>query len=412
MDYIIKDTTLSAIADSIRAKTGSSDPIAVADMATQIDGITGGGGGSVDGYATVTFMNGAEVLFSRLVMVGDDCPDPYVQNRIELPTKESTAQCDYTFNGWSTADGGSANSNALKGITEDKVLYAAYSSAVRYYTISFYDGDTLKAERQFAYGETPGYEITKDGYSFDGWTPTPVPVTGDASYYASWSQKLSFAGSSWSDISDVCEAGEASKNFKVGDTRTITAGDYTYVLRIVGIDLDEKADGSGKAGLTIMVDSPATDSMAFAPSTGSDSAWGKSNCAVRTWLQTTFLNRLSDDLRAVIKTVNKTTKYSYEGSETVTTQDTIFLPSYNELAGTTTSTFFDEGTGIVYEGAKRSAGYARYFKDVSGENADWWMRPTYNNDAGYVLGTGSYTDTTMRRTTLTNEKYVRPFFCI
>jgi hypothetical protein len=191
MDYIIKDTTLRAIADSIRAKTGSADPIAVADMATQIEGITGGGGGSVEGYATVTFMNGGEVLFSRMVLKGDDCPDPWVQKRIDKPEKESTVDKVYTFNGWATAYGGSANANALKGITEDKTLYAAFAESVRMYTVNFYDGDTLLNTEQVAYGSMPSYAPTKEGASFGGWTPN-TPVTGDTSYTAVW---LSVVGS-------------------------------------------------------------------------------------------------------------------------------------------------------------------------------------------------------------------------
>lgn len=36
-DYLIKDTTLQGIADSIRNKTGSTESIQVADMANEID---------------------------------------------------------------------------------------------------------------------------------------------------------------------------------------------------------------------------------------------------------------------------------------------------------------------------------------------------------------------------------------
>lgn len=43
-EYLIKDTTLTAIADVIRAKTGTSDTIAVTDMATKIEAIESGGG--------------------------------------------------------------------------------------------------------------------------------------------------------------------------------------------------------------------------------------------------------------------------------------------------------------------------------------------------------------------------------
>lgn len=38
-DYLIKDTTLTGIADAIRGKTGDSNPIKVSDMASQIGGI-------------------------------------------------------------------------------------------------------------------------------------------------------------------------------------------------------------------------------------------------------------------------------------------------------------------------------------------------------------------------------------
>ena len=47
-EYLIKDTTLTGIADAIRGKTGGADPIPVSGMAEAISAIqTGGGGGSV-----------------------------------------------------------------------------------------------------------------------------------------------------------------------------------------------------------------------------------------------------------------------------------------------------------------------------------------------------------------------------
>lgn len=43
-EYLIQDTTLTGIADAIREKTGGTDPVAVSDMAAQIEGIQAGGG--------------------------------------------------------------------------------------------------------------------------------------------------------------------------------------------------------------------------------------------------------------------------------------------------------------------------------------------------------------------------------
>ena len=74
-EYIIQDTTLTAIADSIREKTGSSDLIPVPDMASLISNIEAGGfkfngntvyGGvivpSTDGNTITLLENATDVL--------------------------------------------------------------------------------------------------------------------------------------------------------------------------------------------------------------------------------------------------------------------------------------------------------------------------------------------------------------
>lgn len=416
-NVFIEESTLTAIGDAIRAKTGATDKIFPADMATAIEGITGGGEGVPEGYVTVTFHYAdqeGQKEFSRLVMVGDNCPDPWVQERIELPTKESTVQYDYTFNGWATVDGGTADNAALQTITEDKVLYAAFAESVRVYTINFYDGETLLHTEQVAYGDTPAYETTKDGYSFEAWEPAIAPVTGGASYYATWSELLKFSGASWNDISAVCEAGEASKHFAVGDTRTITAGDYTYVLRVIALDTDNKADGSGKAGLTVMVDSPATDAMAMASDC---EAWGWDTyeSCFRTWLSTTFITRLSADLQAVIKPVKKHTAHRNTSAKLMIyeTTDTLFLPSLSEMCDPS----FDviDGDDIkypyLYVSNVEIGSTDRVFKNGSDTSVAWWLRTAMLN-----MNTCYYVSTSGKCSSdydgYTEEHYIRPCFCI
>lgn len=301
-----------AACNSIRAKTGKTDLITSGAMSAEIDGITGGGGGSVDGYATVTFMNGADVLFSRMVLKGDDCPDPYVQNRIELPTKESTAQYTYTFNGWATADGGSANANALKGITEDKTLYAAYTSAVRYYTISFYDGDTLVHTEQVAYGGSSGYIHYKDDLMFKYWTPEPTNITGDTACYGVWVEKPAFSTMSWADIAAICESGEAANTFSVGDEKdiTVTYEDGTsevVTLQIAGFNVSNL---NGKtASSSDVVTAPITlvskrvlKDLRQQHSSSRTSFSSNAQSDLRKWLNTTFLNALPTDFKNLLKT--------------------------------------------------------------------------------------------------------------
>lgn len=191
--YVINGSTLTAIADSIRAKTGTTEKLSPSAMPAAIEGISGGGGGSAEGCVTVTFMNGDEVLFTRPVYIGDDCPDPITQGHISTtPTKESTVQYNYTYSGWSLTNGGGADSTALANVTEDRVVYAAFTATARKYTITYYDDDgvTVLNTQQVAYGTVPSYTPSKEGVAFDKWAPTPVAVTGDASYTASWSSIL------------------------------------------------------------------------------------------------------------------------------------------------------------------------------------------------------------------------------
>ena len=246
------------IADAIRGKTGETGTMKPIDfpsaIASIVTGSGGGGGGSSADVRYVTFMNGTEVLYKKPVAVGDDCVDVLQKGFIETPTKESDVQYNYTYYGWGASDGGAADTNILKNITEDKTVYAIYTSTVRTYTITYLDDDgvTVLKTEQVAYGTVPSYMPGKADHSFDKWTPTPVAVKGDATYTASWTEQITFAKGSWADIARISEAGEASKYFAVGDTRTENFGTYgNQTIMILGFSHDNLADGSGKAGISI-----------------------------------------------------------------------------------------------------------------------------------------------------------------
>lgn len=72
--YVVKDTSLIAIAEAIRAKTGKSDPLTLADMPTTIANIeTGGGGSSGDVFPTAApgvYRNGSN--FTELIYSWDE----------------------------------------------------------------------------------------------------------------------------------------------------------------------------------------------------------------------------------------------------------------------------------------------------------------------------------------------------
>ena len=100
-DYLIQDTTLTAIADSIRAKTGKTSEIFVSDMASEIDKI----------YPTLTNPGTASDLLSGKELIDQD--GNVVTGTI--PTKTSS---DLTSSGATvTAPSGYYASSASKSVS-------------------------------------------------------------------------------------------------------------------------------------------------------------------------------------------------------------------------------------------------------------------------------------------------------
>ena len=353
------------ICDAVRAKTGKSELIKSGELASEISGITGGGGGSVEGVHTVTFMSedGSSVLYERLVVDGDDCANVVDRGVLAAPTKASTAQYNYTHSGWSLTKGGSADASALKSVTADRTVYAAFTSAVRYYTITYYDGDTVLKTESLPYGAMPSYEPTKDGYGFDCWNPALETVTADASYTAVWTD-ITFATASWGQISEISQNGEAENYFAVGDTKTLvldfSGTTETVLVRIIGFNHDDLADGSGKVGISIALAQLLTNS-ACAMKAASDNNWCWKNSAMRTSLNSgTIYSALPSELRSVIKPVTKTSNggYSkqfggYEKNALYTTTESVWLLSSTELG-------FDSTLSSSYSANGQGANYAFY----------------------------------------------------
>ncbi|MBP5477078.1 MAG: InlB B-repeat-containing protein, partial [Paludibacteraceae bacterium] len=117
----------------------------------------------------------------------------------EEPTKESTAEFDYPFAGWTDAnDNFYAKNTSLPAATEDMDYFATFTPVRRSYTVTFlnWDGSTLQAT-DVEYGQTPSYSGTPTRpadaqytYTFNGWDNEVVAVTGAATYTATYSNTL------------------------------------------------------------------------------------------------------------------------------------------------------------------------------------------------------------------------------
>lgn len=315
----------------------------------------------------VTFMSedGSTELYKRPVADGDDCADPVDRGLIEEPTKESTAQYNYTHVGWSATPNGALNSNVLKAVTADKNVYANFAAVLRYYTVNFYDGETLLKSESIAYGGSSSYTYEKENHVFNGWNPSPTNITGNMDCYGEWEESYAFADASWEYIAEKAESGQAEKYFNLGDTKTIRMEWLNSVftdleIQIIGFNHDDLADGSGKAGITI-----ATKNSVYIPAFTNNIAFdhvnGWESARARTEFNSTSFNNLPQDLRQCIKDVIKQSRSSSSNASIVNTIDKLFIPSATEYAGATT--YGEEGT--QYEYYKTTANRKKYRQDRS-----------------------------------------------
>ena len=151
------------------------------------------------------------------------------------PTKESTNEHTYTFDGWSPS---------VEEVKGDATYVATYKEEVRKYVITWVneDGTTLKTE-EVAYGETPNYDgetPTKDStnqysYTFNGWSPNVVAVTGDATYTATYQSQTRIYTIKWVDYdgtvleTDTLEYGQTPHyNGQTPERMSIRGVDYTF----------------------------------------------------------------------------------------------------------------------------------------------------------------------------------------
>lgn len=132
------------------------------------------------------------------------------RNFREQRRSAKTAQYTYTFAGW--------NAEPAAAIKEFE-YYAVYERSVNSYLIVFMNGDELLQSGKAIYGEIPGYlgEIPTQAsaadscYTFAGWIPSVVAVTGEAIYSAMFSASA-IGKSSGSEKSSSGSAASSSSN--------------------------------------------------------------------------------------------------------------------------------------------------------------------------------------------------------
>ncbi|WP_417113727.1 InlB B-repeat-containing protein, partial [Hominenteromicrobium sp.] len=108
----------------------------------------------------------------------------------EKPTRAADAQYSYKFAGWNPA---------VSPVTGDVTYKAQFEAVTNTYTVTWvnWDNKNLEVDEDVPYGADPEYngkEPTKAAdaqysYKFAGWNPAVSPVTGDATYKATYTKE-------------------------------------------------------------------------------------------------------------------------------------------------------------------------------------------------------------------------------
>ena len=177
------------------------------------------------------------------------------------------------------------------------------------------------------------------------------------------------ADNSWATIASVSEAGIwESVGWSVGDEIDITVSGEKLTLVIMGFNHDDKADGTGKAGITFgMKNLMASTRVMNSSNTNSG---GFTGSAMYTWLTGTLLPALPSDLQAVLKSVNKKTSAGSQSSTINTNAMKVFLFSEVEIFGSTT--YSVSGEGSQYDYFATAANRIKYLSNGSGAASFWW----------------------------------------
>ncbi len=162
-----------------------------------------------------------------------------------------------------------------------------------------------------------------------------------------------------------CQADKAKEFYAVGDHVPLTLeGIGTFDFDYLGSGLDVRTDGSNKPVSAWLCRTVPTTCM-WNTSDTTSGGWGSSN--IRNYCRTTIYNALPKEIRDNIVEVNKV-------SNGVTTSDTVWLPSYEEM---------------------NNGAYKARFPDANsrkktGAGVIWWLRSFDNSRFAYCVGSGGF----------------------
>ena len=260
--------------------------------------------------------------------------------------------------------------SAPEGVNDGEKVYngtgtSFVDTAVEYDTEYFYRAFPYNAKKQY---QTEVLTVSA--------TPVAIPDN--------------FADATWAQIDAASTSGNIPSTWVVGSEKDITLSTgEVLTLVIVGINHDDLADGSGKAGLTIGLKHLMADKYYIS---GATNEGGFTKAPIYGTLQGTILSQLPDDLKTFLKTVNKKSSAGSNSTTIETNAMKLFLFAEIEVFGRIT--YSKSGEGSQYSYFTSSANRIKKIANGSGDASYWPLRSPYSTQAyGAVNADGVATTT-------------------
>lgn len=215
---------------------------------------------------------------------------------------------------------------------------------------------------------------------------------GSSSYKPSWKY-------TWAEVKQAINDGTHTSLFEIGDRfivqiTNLTSGSYTYTnyqaaATLIGFNHNKDLESNGKNSMHFMIDSNYLQKshidrhFSFIGVNFSDDVYSWKDSKLQTWLNNTFFNSISSDLRSIISTVTKYSARFNPGGDTLEnilpTNDKIWLFSASEIYMTR------GGYMGTYEGQKSVIyDYFKYIKAIDLGFSAYYHKNNYSYDSNAI----------------------------
>ena len=234
----------------------------------------------------------------------------------------------------------------------------------------------------FVYRPLPGPQQTPSS--------TSASELSDSASTASEEIKSTISDS-WEEIIAAGEDGTYAEKYHIGDTKELDLGEEGVIrMKLVALDTDELADGTGKAHMTWIAKDLLNSDHCMNEERTSEGGWPDSD--MRAWLREIILPLFPENIRSNIKEVTKYS-YSFIDKGTISSNDSIWIPSTREVFEINNLWI---GGGYEESGAKYSSVFykqkARKKYKISKTSISWWwLRSVFGNSSfDHVSTDGSF----------------------